>query len=76
VGVADTRIAARHGVVADGFVRLPSVCVQNFADCAAVYGAIGGVIVLMPWFYLSGFALLVGAELNAEIEKVAALSHG
>jgi membrane protein len=50
--------------------------VQNFADYAAVYGAIGGVIVLMLWFYLSGFALLVGAELNAEIEKVAVLSHG
>jgi membrane protein len=50
--------------------------VHNFADYAAVYGAIGGVIVLMLWFYLSGFALLIGAELNAEIEKVAALSHG
>jgi membrane protein len=32
------------------------------------YGAIGGVMVLMLWFYLSGIALLIGAELNAEIE--------
>jgi membrane protein len=32
------------------------------------YGAIGGIMVLMLWFYLSGMALLVGAELNAEIE--------
>jgi membrane protein len=47
------------------------VYVQNFADYSAVYGAIGGVIVLMLWFYLSGFALLVGAELNAEINKAA-----
>jgi membrane protein len=45
------------------------VYVQNFADYTAVYGAIGGVIVLMLWLYLSGFALLVGAELNAEIDK-------
>jgi membrane protein len=43
--------------------------VQNFANYAALYGAIGGVIVLMLWLYLSGFALLVGAELNAEIDK-------
>jgi membrane protein len=32
------------------------------------YGAIGGIMVLMLWFYLSGMALLLGAELNAEIE--------
>ena len=32
------------------------------------YGAIGGVMVLMLWFYLSGIAILLGAELNAEIE--------
>jgi membrane protein len=43
--------------------------VQSFSDFAAVYGAIGGVVVLMLWFYLSGFALLVGAELNAEIDR-------
>lgn len=43
--------------------------VQNFSNYTAVYGAIGSVIVLMLWFYLSGFALLVGAELNAEIDR-------
>jgi membrane protein len=39
------------------------------ADYAATYGAIGGVIVTMLWFYLSGLALLVGAELNAVLEE-------
>jgi membrane protein len=34
----------------------------------ATYGAIGGVMVLMLWFYCSGLALLMGAELNSEIE--------
>ena len=43
--------------------------VRNFADYSVVYGAIGGVIVLLLWFYLSGFALLIGAELNAEIDR-------
>lgn len=45
------------------------IYVQNFAAYSAVHGAIGAVIVLMLWFYLSGLALLIGAELNAEIHK-------
>jgi membrane protein len=32
------------------------------------YGAIGGIMALMLWFYASGIALLLGAEVNAEIE--------
>jgi membrane protein len=43
--------------------------VRNFGDFGAVYGSIGAVIVLLLWFYLSGLAILVGAELNAEIDK-------
>lgn len=43
--------------------------VQYLGDFGAVYGTIGSLIMLMLWFYLSGFALLVGAELNAEIDK-------
>src|SRR3954470_22278720 len=34
----------------------------------AAYGTIGGIMVLMLWFYCSGLALLLGAEMNAEIE--------
>jgi membrane protein len=42
--------------------------VAHFTSYNATYGAIGGVIVLMLWFYLSALAVLIGAELNAEIE--------
>lgn len=42
--------------------------IANFTDYAAAYGAVGGVIVLLLWFYVSGLALLAGAEINAEIE--------
>jgi len=42
--------------------------VANFTSYNASYGTIGGVIVLMLWFYVSSLAVLVGAELNAEIE--------
>jgi membrane protein len=42
--------------------------VANFTSYTATYGIIGGAIVLMLWFYVSALAVLVGAELNAEIE--------
>lgn len=37
-------------------------------DANAAYGTLGAVMVLMLWFYCSSLALLLGAELNAEIE--------
>jgi membrane protein len=45
-----------------------SYYVSNFGSYTETYGVIGGVMVLMLWFYASGIAILVGAELNAEIE--------
>lgn len=46
----------------------------HFADYNATYGAVGGVIAVMLWFYVSGLAILAGAEMNAEIEH--ASPHG
>jgi membrane protein len=40
----------------------------NFGNYEATYGAIGGVILLLLWFYLSGLVIVIGAEMNAEIE--------
>jgi membrane protein len=42
--------------------------IANFTSYTATYGLIGGAIVLMLWFYVSALAVLVGAELNAEVE--------
>ena len=42
--------------------------VGRFTSYNATYGTIGGAIVALLWFYVSALAVLVGAELNAEIE--------
>ena len=41
---------------------------SNFGHFAAKYGAIGGAIVTMLWFYVSSVAILIGAEMNGVIE--------
>jgi membrane protein len=40
----------------------------NFGNYEATYGTLGGVILLLLWFYLSGLVIVIGAEMNAEIE--------
>jgi membrane protein len=42
--------------------------VNNFGSYNVTYGSIGAVIVLLTWMYVTGFFLLVGGELNSEIE--------
>jgi len=45
---------------------------SHFSNYTATYGSITGVMLLMLWLYLTGLVLLVGAEVNAEIEHAAA----
>jgi membrane protein len=42
--------------------------VSNFADYNETYGTLGAAIGLMMWFWISALVILVGAELNAELE--------
>ena len=45
-----------------------SLYAESFGSYDKTYGAIGGVIVLMTWFYISGLVFIVGGEFNALIE--------
>jgi membrane protein len=45
--------------------------VENFAFYNQTYGALGGVIVLMIWLYMTGAVLLTGGQLNSVIYKAA-----
>jgi len=47
------------------------VYVSSFASYNATYGALGGVVVLLVWAYLSAFLLLTGAEVNAALSRQA-----
>jgi membrane protein len=43
-----------------------------FNSYSVTYGSLGAVIILLTWFYITGLMLLVGAEINSEIEAAAA----
>jgi membrane protein len=44
------------------------VYVTTLADYAAFYGSLAAVAVLLVWLWLTSFAILVGAELNSQLE--------
>src|SRR5438105_4198905 len=43
---------------------------RHFANFNKTYGTLGAAIALMVWLYWTGFGMLVGAELNAELAKI------
>jgi len=53
-----------------GLSHLLGLYFRHFAAFNKTYGTLGAAIALMVWLYWTGFAILVGAELNAELAKV------
>lgn len=46
-----------------------AVYVRNFNSFGEAYGAIGGVVVMLMWFYVSAYVIILGAEINSELER-------
>jgi membrane protein len=46
-----------------------------FNSYSATYGSLGAVIILLLWFYLTGAAILLGGEINCELESAEASSQ-
>jgi membrane protein len=47
-----------------------SFYVSHIARLGATYGSLGAVVAIMLWFYLSAYAVLLGAEVNAQLEHI------
>jgi len=45
-----------------------SYYVENFGSYNETYGSLGGVVVLLMWFFVTAFSVLLGAEIGAEME--------
>ena len=46
-----------------------SLYVTRFGHYNETYGAAGAIVILLMWFLLSAYAILIGAEINAEMER-------
>ena len=46
-----------------------------FNSYSRTYGSLGALIVLMLWFYLTGMAVLLGGEINSEVEGAPLMKH-
>jgi membrane protein len=50
--------------------------VSNFSSYNATYGSLAGIIVFLIWLWISNIAVLLGAEMNAEVERGRELASG
>ncbi|MCW5661041.1 MAG: YihY/virulence factor BrkB family protein [Burkholderiaceae bacterium] len=66
--------AVRWGAIAAavlwlGGSALFSLYVSNFGNLDRTYGSVAAIVVLLMWFLVSAYSVLLGAELNAELER-------
>jgi membrane protein len=52
-----------------GLSYLLGIYFRSFASFNKTYGTLGAAVALMVWLYWTAFAMLIGAELNAELAK-------
>ncbi|MFL6844921.1 MAG: YihY/virulence factor BrkB family protein [Allosphingosinicella sp.] len=50
--------------------------VSHFGNYNATYGSLGGVVVFLTWLYLSAYIVLMGGEMNSELERQQAEEAG
>ena len=50
--------------------------VAHFGSYDKTYGTLGGIITFLVWLWISNAAILLGAELNAELERSRELERG
>jgi len=53
-----------------------SIYVSSFGKYARTYGSLAGVVVLLLWLYITALAVVLGGELNAELERQSAARKG
>jgi len=53
-----------------------AIYLANFANYGKTYGTLGGVIAFLVWLWISNIAILLGAELDAELERGRAIAAG
>lgn len=66
-------MAQPRGALGDGLWLLTSagftLYLEVFGSYTDPYGSLGAIIILLLWFFVSAFVVLLGAALNAELEK-------
>jgi membrane protein len=60
-------------VIASGVFAL---YVANFGSYNKTYGTLGAIIIFLVWLWISNVAILLGAELNAELERARVIEAG